>query len=566
MRRLGDIFVDLGQNAGLSPEELDSLRLRGNQLESATSIVNSWVGADTGEISKASMIAGADNVRIDSLGIRVYYGPNLTGFIQSDGDWFIGSNLLSQDTTALSILSNAQTLNGESLNAGTLLVGSNSVGKANLRWDPATGQLEFRGGVTVQAYVGTDGVIYAGGGTVKLSATGISIPADYDAYNEVNSYRFLRADGTFTGQNLFGMYASDKTDGTRISLNIENSAIVGIDTAQRVIQLNAKSNDFAELYLRAGKLGTTEASYLEIVSNMVDIHETDASGNYTHVYFYPTTGYININGSYILDYSSSGMRLGGVGAYVNEFSTDGTMAGNSDTALPTEKAVVTYVAAHGDGWQAASGTWTYASATTITVPTDATTLYSVGDKIRFKQGGAYKYFYVIAVAATLLTVTGGSDYTVATPTAITDIYYSKVASPVGFPQWFNWTGVVLSQGASTNIPTTITLSIFMMNNKQITWKFIIYSTSTGTAGSGIMLSIPVSAPSVAYDVVGYGLYDDCSSYTYNGNFSFTTPAGTATNIFLSAHSVTARGASVGTNPAVTVASGDRFDGTVIYKM
>ena len=30
---------------------------------------------------------------------------------------------------------------------------------------------------------------------------------------------------------------------------------------------------------------------------------------------------------------------------INEFSTDGTMGGNSDTALPTEKAVVTYVAA-----------------------------------------------------------------------------------------------------------------------------------------------------------------------------------------------------------------------------
>ena len=28
---------------------------------------------------------------------------------------------------------------------------------------------------------------------------------------------------------------------------------------------------------------------------------------------------------------------------INEFSTDGTMAGNSDSALPTEKAVKTYV-------------------------------------------------------------------------------------------------------------------------------------------------------------------------------------------------------------------------------
>jgi hypothetical protein len=38
------------------------------------------------------------------------------------------------------------------------------------------------------------------------------------------------------------------------------------------------------------------------------------------------------------------------GASINEFSTDGTMAGNSDSAVPTEKAVVTYVAAQmGEG-------------------------------------------------------------------------------------------------------------------------------------------------------------------------------------------------------------------------
>lgn len=34
------------------------------------------------------------------------------------------------------------------------------------------------------------------------------------------------------------------------------------------------------------------------------------------------------------------------GATINEFSTDGTLAGNSDTALPTEQAVKTYVDAH----------------------------------------------------------------------------------------------------------------------------------------------------------------------------------------------------------------------------
>lgn len=42
---------------------------------------------------------------------------------------------------------------------------------------------------------------------------------------------------------------------------------------------------------------------------------------------------------------SNGLTLAS-GASVNEFSTDGTLAGNSDDAVPTEKAVVTYVDAH----------------------------------------------------------------------------------------------------------------------------------------------------------------------------------------------------------------------------
>jgi hypothetical protein len=52
----------------------------------------------------------------------------------------------------------------------------------------------------------------------------------------------------------------------------------------------------------------------------------------------------------------------GSGANVNEFSIDGTMAGNSDAAVPTEKAVKTYVDAASTTQQAYTDTkvaWTY---------------------------------------------------------------------------------------------------------------------------------------------------------------------------------------------------------------
>jgi hypothetical protein len=87
------------------------------------------------------------------------------------------------------------------------------------------------------------------------------------------------------------------------------------------------------------------------------------------------------------------------------------------------------------GWTDVSDTWTYVSANTITVPSGAASIYQIGDRIRFKQGGGYKYFVLIAVADTTLTILVNTDYTVANA-AITDIYFSHQSNPIGYPGWF----------------------------------------------------------------------------------------------------------------------------------
>jgi len=103
------------------------------------------------------------------------------------------------------------------------------------------------------------------------------------------------------------------------------------------------------------------------------------------------------------------------------------------------------------GWKIVKDTWAYASASTITVPSGAASLYSIGDKLKLTQT-TVKYFYVTAVADTVLTVTGGTDYTVANAT-ITANYYSKQSSPVGFPtQGFTVTaGLLTMQGSRAEI-------------------------------------------------------------------------------------------------------------------
>lgn len=90
-----------------------------------------------------------------------------------------------------------------------------------------------------------------------------------------------------------------------------------------------------------------------------------------------------------------------------------------------------------DGWTPADATWTYASASTITVPSGAASIFQKGDRIKWTQT-TVKYGVIVAVTDTLLTIAVNTDYTVANA-AITLNYYSHQANPLGYPTWFNYT-------------------------------------------------------------------------------------------------------------------------------
>lgn len=128
----------------------------------------------------------------------------------------------------------------------------------------------------------------------------------------------------------------------------------------------------------------------------------------------------------------------------------------NDTHLPELNTKFTaYDNQFNNNWVPSGETWTYASATTITVPSDATLKYKKGDKIKLVQAATTKYFYVIGVTSTVLTITGGSDYTL-TNDAITSNYFSH-GSPIGFPLYFNCTVAswATSGTAFTNAPTVL---------------------------------------------------------------------------------------------------------------
>jgi hypothetical protein len=107
-----------------------------------------------------------------------------------------------------------------------------------------------------------------------------------------------------------------------------------------------------------------------------------------------------------------------------------------------------------DGWIDALDTWTYVSATTFTIGIDATAYLQPGDKLRWKQGGSYKYGWVKSLVYsapnTTVTLVGTNLYTL-TNAAITDNYYSKMETPVGFPLKQNWAAKAYQSASAQSI-------------------------------------------------------------------------------------------------------------------
>lgn len=125
---------------------------------------------------------------------------------------------------------------------------------------------------------------------------------------------------------------------------------------------------------------------------------------------------------------------------------DHTAAEEVRMVLPAEELDSYQTLLNGGGWVTVDDTWTYASATTITVPSGAASIYQKGDKIRFQNNnsGTYLYAHVTGVADTVLTVIGD-----AVPNAaLTDVYYSKTDNPQGFPSSFAFAFTLVGAGGS----------------------------------------------------------------------------------------------------------------------
>lgn len=140
-----------------------------------------------------------------------------------------------------------------------------------------------------------------------------------------------------------------------------------------------------------------------------------------------------------------------------------------------------------DGWSSAQGeTWSYASATTITVPNGA--LYQKGDILKFTQT-TVKYFYVVSISGNTLTVVsndGGATVVVANA-AITANYFSRQLNPLGLPV-FLWTPSYT--GFSAN--PTVSMAKFWCAGGIVFAEYVGGNNGTSNA-TGFTISLPIAS-------------------------------------------------------------------------
>ena len=167
-----------------------------------------------------------------------------------------------------------------------------------------------------------------------------------------------------------------------------------------------------------------------------------------------------------------------------------------------------------DGWTPASETWTYASASTITVPSGATAKYAKGDKIKWTQT-TVKYGTITAVADTLLTIQVNTDYIVDNA-VISANYYSHNASPVGFPKVFNLASPTFTTTgtAFTNQPSSHNWKIHISG--QLCVVAGLCATHATSGGTGIFIATFATGALPTLAQYGFGTSFNISDETKSG--------------------------------------------------
>lgn len=143
----------------LDAEETGASRLQADQAETIERVIDE----KTKDVNERVGMGGSlyptttGGARMGPEGYAVYSDGVTKTKIEQDGDFFVGSNTDRADGVSLAVFVNSQAWNSEEMGEGDILIGDNSSSKSNVKWDASEGQFQFRVGLTVTAYMDTDG-------------------------------------------------------------------------------------------------------------------------------------------------------------------------------------------------------------------------------------------------------------------------------------------------------------------------------------------------------------------------------------------------------------------------
>ena len=133
-----------------------------------------------------------------------------------------------------------------------------------------------------------------------------------------------------------------------------------------------------------------------------------------------------------------------------------------------------------------------------------------------------------------------------------DIYVSPIRT-----SWVDYTPT-LAQGASTNIAKTVTYSKYIQTGKLVIWVCRLEITGSGTAGSTITVTLPVTSAVASTTAVGGAVYFDASVQGY----VCTAVLETTTTISLTSNAN--NGGRLGNFPNIAAAVNDQYTFTATY--
>lgn len=147
-----------------------------------------------------------------------------------------------------------------------------------------------------------------------------------------------------------------------------------------------------------------------------------------------------------------------------------------------------------DGWIPASGSWTINTAASGIINVPDSSIFDIGNPVKLTNSSVKQFYVVAKPSSTTITVYAGSDFALvgAAGTALTACFYSKVATPLGFLQWFNYTPTI--SGGTLGNGTRI--ARFALFGRSVHLQFMFTLGSTSAISGDFYFTFPIQAANV----------------------------------------------------------------------